>query len=72
MNKIVASRINLLAMSLNCGLAKRSSSHIDSELKVSSSTPGISESDQENRSIRNICFPNKGIKQKNEEIWERK
>ena len=33
MNKIVASRINLLAMSLNCGLPKRSSSHIDSELK---------------------------------------
>ena len=34
MNKIVASRINLLAMSLNCGLPKKSSSHIESELKV--------------------------------------
>ena len=44
MNDIVASKINLFAILLKRGLPKRSSSHRASELRLSSSSPGISES----------------------------
>ena len=43
MNDIVASKINLLAILLKRGLPKRSSSHRASELILSNSSPGISE-----------------------------
>ena len=49
MNDIVTSKINLFAVLLNRGLSKSSSSHRPSELRLSSSGPGILKADQRDR-----------------------